>query len=204
VTQPSSDYEIWVRALRAWGNDPRTDLRALPTLQADSLPPSAYERLLNHILAAQAAVMQTWQQHLERDMKRADSEHDYALALVELRALLGRRLQLAQHPGLPAEIQKPLRDGVERDVRRIQKELEDSVTRPPRGGPVNRTARERLLFLVRQNSFTAILEPGFVLASLFQSPETPDLKASATAERAAAPLPASSSTRRRRVMLDNG
>lgn len=170
MTEGSSVYEDWVLALRAWAKDPRTDLSVLPRLTADSLPPAAYERLIAHITSAQQEVMSTWQSRLERNLNAARSESDYARALVELRTLLARRLQLARHPGFPDQIRKPLSEAIERDVRRIQEDLERAVTSSRRGGLG--PARERLLRLVRANSFVAILAPNFPLESVLRDAPT--------------------------------
>jgi hypothetical protein len=166
----NSAYEAWVSGLRAWGKDPNTDLGELPKLCADSFPPPTYERLVAHIMTAQQEVMSTWQQRLARNIQSARSEHDYARTLVELRSLLGRRLQLAKHPGLPDEVRRPLAEGVERDIRRLQEDLEKAVQRPDRAGGIQLVTRERMLRLVRANSFTALLKPGFPLESLFATP----------------------------------
>ena len=159
VPEATSAYEAWVLELQAWAKDPSHDLSGLPQLHADSLPPSAYERLIGHIMAAQQEVMSTWQRRLERNIQSARSEHEYARALVELRALLGRRLQLASHPALPREIQDPLQEGVERDIRRIQQDLENAVTQPGRGGGIHMAARDRMLRLVRATASPPCYSP---------------------------------------------
>jgi hypothetical protein len=206
MVEASNDYEAWVLGLQAWAKDPSHDLGGLPRLSADSLPPAAYERLVAHIMAAQQEVMSAWQRRLERNIQAARSEHEYARTLVELRSQLGRRLQLARHHGLPAEIQRPLSDGVERDIRRIQQELENAVTQPGRGNGIQMATREKMLRLVRANSFTAILKPEFPLESLFvtmtssnQDPASSEPSPSSTV-RSAGPKRVT----RRRVVLDDG
>lgn len=206
MTSPvGSTYESWVLALRKWATDPRHDMSGLPTLQADSLPPSAYERLMGHIASAQQELMSTWRARLESGFAAAKTEQDYGRTLVELRGLLGRRLQLARHAGFPAQIQQALSESVERDVRRLQRELEDAVTQP--GRSTIRTSAERLLRVVRSNSLTAILDPGFPLDTLFERPAPPpDVRGPLPAPAGAAAGQTGSSSRmiRRRVVLDDG
>jgi hypothetical protein len=157
-------------------------------------------------MAAQQEVMTAWQRRLERNIQVVRSEHEYARTLVELRSLLGRRLQLARHPSLPTEIQQPLTQGVERDIRRIQQDLENAVTQPGRGSGIQLATRERMLRLVRANSFTAILEPKFPLESLFARVPTstqdpvPTEPSPSSAGVSASPIRVT----RRRVVLDDG
>lgn len=206
MLEASNDYEAWVLGLQAWAKDPSHDLGGLPQLCVDSLPPAAYERLVAHIMAAQQKVMSAWQGRFERNIQAARSEHEYARTLVELRSLLGRRLQLARHHGLPAEIQQPLVDGVERDIRRIQQDLENAVTQPGRGSGIQMATRERMLTLVRVNSFTAILKPGFPLESLFVAMTSPTQDPVSRQPFLSSTDLSAGPTRvnRRRVVLDDG
>ncbi|OBJ70991.1 hypothetical protein [Mycobacterium sp. 1274756.6] len=190
-------------ALRKWAKDPRHDLTNLPSLQADSLPPAAYERLIGHLMSAQQDVMSTWQQRLQRDFAAARDEHGYARTLVELRRLLARRIKLAQHPGLPEQLREPLYDGVASDIRRLQTELEEAITTPARNAIS--AGRERLLRVVRDNSLTAILGPGFPLESLFAAATARSAPPAAAAPPpTAAPPTTARRNNRRRVLLTDG
>lgn len=200
----ASTYEKWVLALRTWQKDPTYDLGDLPALSVDSLPPSAYERLMSHFGRAQAALMELWSTRFLRDWAAARSTHDQMRVLVDLRALLGRRLQLARHPGLPQEFRDVLEQAVESDIRRMQDDLEKEVTRAVAGAHSQRNEQERMLHLLRTNSFTAILEQGFPLDSLFTPGAHP---ASSTTPTSPAPLPPAvggGQVRRRSVVLDLG
>lgn len=153
-------YETWVAALRKWGGDPTTDLSHLPPLTADSLPPEAYSRLFVHFNRAIEAMMGGFSDRLTRSLAHARSEHEMADAIAGLRTHLARRLQLANHPGLPAEIQKPLYDSAARDIRTLQAELERAMTSASSRSGSDRAHTESMLKLVRDNSFVAILTPG--------------------------------------------
>ncbi|MFC0313986.1 hypothetical protein ACFQNE_05750 [Gordonia phosphorivorans] len=161
-----SPYEQWVIALRQWQHDPATDLRSLPALRADSLPPDAYQRLFAHMRTAVDTMMLEFSQLLVRDIGAARSEHDYARAMVGLRVRLARRVQLAEHPGLPAEVRAELAKGVEADVNALQAQVEELVTASADRYGSDRTHTEHMLRIVRQNRFTVVLEPGFPLEAL--------------------------------------
>lgn len=161
-----SPYEQWVMALRQWQRDPATDLRALPALGVDSLPPDAYQRLFAHMRTAIDAMMLEFSQLLVRDIGAARSEHDYARAMVGLRVRLARRVQLAQHPGLPAEVRAELTKGVAADVTALQAQVEELVTTSADRYGSDRTHTEHMLRIVRQNRFTVVLEPGFPIDAL--------------------------------------
>ncbi|WP_006245064.1 hypothetical protein [Mycolicibacterium tusciae] len=158
----ASAYEAWVTAVRSWRDDPRHDLSALPSLGADSLPPSAYERLFDHIRLAQQRVMDRWSETFARDWGNAREDHARVRALMATRVLLARRLQLAAHPGLPEVVRTEFTNGVARDVHALQKDLEDAAVRQT-GHRVDRVQTDRTLNLLRANRLTVILEPGFPL-----------------------------------------
>ena len=167
MTPHTSAYEQWVMAVRAWREDPRHDMSHLPTLVVDSLPPAAFERLLVHIKDAQQHVMDRWVDTFARDWGAARDEQGRVRALLDTRRVLARRLQLAAHPGLPEVVRTELGNGVARDTRQLQQELEDAVTKQQRGARFDRVQIERALNRLRTNRLTAILEPGFSLQALF-------------------------------------
>lgn len=202
-----STYEKWVLALRTWQKDPTYDLGDLPALTVDSLPPSAYERLMSHFGRAQAALMELWSTRFLRDWAAARSAHDQMRVLVDLRALLGRRLQLARHPGLPQEFRDALEEAVASDIRRMQDDLEKQATRAVAGAHSQRNEQERMLHLLRTNSLTAILEPGFPLGSLLTPGTHPAPSTTPPAPTSPAPLPPAAGAgqiRRRSIVLDLG
>ncbi|MCF6389349.1 hypothetical protein L2K20_20435 [Mycobacterium sp. MBM] len=166
MTAPTSVYEAWVSALRLWGADPRHDMAGLPVLVVDSLPPAAYERLLGHLMAAQQRVMDQWSVTFTRDLAAVRDEHSRARVLLGGRVLLARRLQLARHPGLPEVVRTELANGIARDIRQLQQELEEAVMRQQPGTRLDRTQIERALYALRTNPLTAVLDPGFSLQAL--------------------------------------
>lgn len=204
MTSPNSAYGSWVLALRRWREDPRHDMSGLPTLLVDSLPPSAYGRLLDHITAAQQAVMKKWSETFLREWSGAGDDHARARALLGGRVLLARRMKLAGHPGLPELIRTELTKGVARDVEQLQKELEDVIVRAHRGSTLNQPQLERALEVLRSNSLTAILKPGFPLEAVLEGrlDVAADQSPPAVAEPAQAePLPLAPSHRLRRTIL---
>ncbi|MBS1696411.1 MAG: hypothetical protein JST91_29850 [Actinobacteria bacterium] len=171
----ASAYETWVTAVRAWRDDPRHDLTALPALRVDSLPPAAYERLFEHIRAAQQRVMDRWSETFARDWGAAKDDHGRVRALIATRVMLARRLQLAGHPGLPETVRTEFTAGVARDVRTLQTDLETAVTKQT-GHRFDPLQTNRILGLLRSNRLTAILEPGFPLQALIDGRiDTPSL-----------------------------
>lgn len=204
---PTSTYEAWVVGLRRWAVDPSVDLRALPPLAVDSFTPETYQRFLSHLHTAIAGLMETWQAQLTRDIGAAHDEHDLARALVSLRLLLARRLELARHPSFPPEMSSALWDASVRDVHEIQRQLEEEIVRPRGGAARASSAQERQLHLIKKHSFAVLVQPGFPLEEFIQrrgmladaepSPGTPP--------RRVAPEQAAEFTARaprRRVLLD--
>lgn len=202
-----SDYEAWVSGLRRWRRDPSASLADLPALTADSLPPEAYARLFTHLNSAVEGMMADFSERFTRGLGEARSEHDMARVIVGLRGHLARRIQLARHPKLPPQIQKPLFNSASRDISALQADLERIVGSSATRAGSDRTHTERMLKLVRDNSFTAILAPGFPIDSLFTTSGagTAGHPTSARVGGGAAPRPAPVPTHsgpiRRRVLL---
>ncbi len=205
MTFPASTYEQWVTAVRSWREDPRHDMSHLPTLVTDSLPPAAYERLFGHIRDAQQHVMNRWSETFARDWGAARDEQGRVRALLDTRRVLARRLQLAGHPGLPEVVRAELTNGVARDTRQLQDELEAALTKHQPGARIDRVQSERALNMLRTNRLTAILEPGFSFQALF------DGRVDESQQRAVpAPLPvpdgdgpAQTVRRHRTIIIDN-
>ena len=190
-------YELWVTALRQWRVDPATDLSGLPSLAVDTFTPATYGRLLDHLQQALNQMMEGWAERLQRSVATTTDPHELARALVSMRPHLARRLQLARHPGLPAEIADTLWSGAVADIHSIQDQLEATVSTRAAGAASDRPNAERMLDVLRRNSFTALLDPGFPLGALLDD-DSPDL--------APAPLPtpvdAEPLPGRRRIMTD--
>lgn len=167
MTTSSSGYESWVRALRAWATDPAHTVLELPVLTESSLPPSAFHRLLGHLNEALSTAMTRWSSEFTVQWARATTEHDRERALVQMRTKLARRLQLADHPSLPAVIRDLLSESAATDIRNLQQEIEDNLLKSTANASSDRSVRERLLKTARANSLTAILEPNFPLDALF-------------------------------------
>lgn len=188
--------------LRRWGADPTTDLSGLPPLAADTFVPATYDRLVTHLHHALSAMMGGWNDSLQRALSTsAGSAHDLERELVQLRAQLGRRLLLARHPSLPEQISTSLWDGACRDIRTIQADLEKATTTSTDRATTARGDGERLLDIVRRNSFAAIVEPGFPLHTLYApapAPAAPD----GQQEFGALPFTPDAAPVRRRVVID--
>lgn len=168
----STLYETWVRTLRAWSKDPLVDLSRLPSLDAQSFPPAAYQRFLLHLNAAIDAFMENWQTTFMATMGAAHDDHSRARALVSARTGLARRLSLARHPSFPPQIRDQMIQQTERDVRSLQAQLETDALRASTGWSAStRSQQEALLRLVRRNALTAVLEPSFSLAELIDDSE---------------------------------
>ena len=151
-------YEQWVTTLRVWGKDPEnTSLRSLPTLTDETFTPDTYARLVDHLLRAMREAHGRWQSGLERAFATAATPHALARELVALRVLLGRRLQLAQHPGLPEPIRTSLVEGLTRDIERYQSDAEAAIGRQQSAASIDTTFRDQMLQVVRENSFVAVL-----------------------------------------------
>lgn len=201
----SSAYETWVHALRTWQSDPAYDMSGLPELTESSLPPSAYQRLLAHFNAALTSAMARWSSEFSVQWLRASSDHERERAMVQMRTKLARRLQLVANPALPKIMRDALTAGAATDIRNLQKQIEDDLTRGTENASSNRDVQERLLKVVRASSLTSILAPNFPLDSLLQSsaaaPRSERRVASSRDEDPSTP-PRPLSVGRRRVVVD--
>lgn len=155
VGQPGSPYEAWVERVRAWAGDESVSLEGLPQLSVESMPMASYERLIVHLNAATEAVTQKWVDELSVLLSDLPEPQEVARRLVDLRRKLARRLELARHPGLPEELRKPYSDSAEKDIRRYQQDVEESVSKLRRILPT--PVAEHYLRVVRENSFVAVL-----------------------------------------------
>lgn len=187
-------YEIWVRALRNWAKDPTYDLSELPPLSVDSFTPSTYQRLLSHLHEAMSQRMQEWSADLEKSLSRASGDYAIARELVRLRAPLARRVQLANHPGLPAELSEALTKQARDDIEKLQEQLEANVMKAAQGSVSSRARNEQLLALVRENKLTAVLNSNYEGASA--PTNSPDI------HRAPNPGGSSSHVVRRKIHLE--
>jgi hypothetical protein len=187
-------YEKWVRALRNWAKDSTYDLSGLPPLSVDSFTPGTYQRLLRHLHEAMSHRMQEWSADLEKSLSTATGDYEIARELVRLRDPLARRVQLASHPALPAELSEALTKQAREDIEKLQAQLETNVMRASQGSVSSRARNERLLALVRQNKLTAVLDPNYKGAS--PSASSPDIP------RVPSPIGYSSPVVRRKIHLE--
>ena len=152
-----SHYETWVLTLRSWAQDPRVGLAELPRLSEADLPPDAWSRLIEHLLAAQRTVMRTFQERLGLLVEQAHSDFALAQALIESRRMLQHRVDLAHHPSLPEELRDTLVESCRTDIHQIQQELEELMLDGGRNTPRETAEWDRRLMVVRQNPLTAVL-----------------------------------------------
>lgn len=151
-------YEAWASRLVAWGNDPETSLEGLPVLTEESFGSSTFQRLFKHLQRAQEKLMQRWKDDWEEGLDAVQNEHDLAQLLVHSRELLAKRVQLASHPGLPAQVREALLEETTTAIKDIQAQLEKGLS-----AHTNSWAVEDgdLLRAVRATPLTAVLDPGF-------------------------------------------
>ena len=153
----ASPYETWVLTMRAWATDPTTPLDHLPALDEDTFTPDTYARLFAYVLDALRAVSERWQALLQRAWETSSDSFELGRELVQLRATLSRRLQLAGHPSLPPEAREILVQDTREAISRYQRELEENVHRLHSTGRVDRKELDRMLMVVRENSFVGLL-----------------------------------------------
>jgi hypothetical protein len=157
IVNSQGPYEEWVLTLKQWQKDPMTSLQHLPVLEEADFSPTTWSRLLSHIDSAIMQVMKDWQLSLASALGAARSDHDLGRDLVQLRAVLARRVQLARHSGLPRRVSDALFADAESSIQRLQEDLEKSVTKSTDGARVDRSASDRLLAIVRANSLVHVL-----------------------------------------------
>lgn len=156
--QRASAYETWVLTVRAWAADPTTPLDHLPVLDDATFTPDTYDRLFRYILEALRAVSERWQAGLQRAWQTSSNSFELGRELVQLRATLSRRLQLAGHPALPEKAREILLRDTRESIACYQRELEANVTRLHTSGRVDRKELDRMLMVVRENSFVGLLD----------------------------------------------
>lgn len=167
-------YETWVRTLQAWTQDPSVPLDHLPQLEDDTYTPETYARLFEYVTTALAAVTQRWSEHLLSASARAKDPHDLARELHQLRPILARRVQLARLPAHPPGIRAILEEDLRSTVTRLQGELEQNVRNQSDRGRLDDGTRERLLRVVRENSFIAVLAYSVNERGSVSSPSLPE------------------------------
>lgn len=153
-------YETWVRTLRAWAEDQSTPLNHLPQLADDTFTPETYRAFFGYLSAALDAVSKRWVKGLDRAWSTSDTPFVLARELIQLRAVLARRVQLARHPALPPAIRDILEKDLVSSVQRYQRELEDNVRKSTATSRLDAKERESLLTVVRENSFLKVLDYG--------------------------------------------
>lgn len=153
-----TDYETWVRTLRAWALDPMTPLDALPPLADDTFSPATYARLVEHLTAALRAAADRWEEALSRAMGHVGVPFELERALVALRQTLAHRVRLSTHPSLPPGLREVLTKDVTEAVERLQAELEDAVRRQTAGASVDHAWRDQVMRAVRDNSLVRVLD----------------------------------------------
>ncbi len=193
-------YETWVTGLRAWQADPTIDLSGLPPLAVDSFTPATYQRLLTHLNTAIRTMMENWNASLAKALQAATTDYDRERALTQSRPMLARRLQLARHPGFPAEVSDQLWKGACDDIRSIQQDLEAGVLQTTARARSSREDQEAALRLVRTARLTVIIEPGYDLDRLFAGGGEPATRTAPTLAPTA--LPGEPLPTRRRVIVD--
>ncbi|MEI2648073.1 MAG: hypothetical protein V9G15_03440 [Dermatophilaceae bacterium] len=154
-------YEVWVRTLRAWAADPTTPLTGLPRLADDTFTPSTFEHLRGHIDKALQAVTSRWIDGLTKAMGKSHDPHLFGTELVQLRAVLSRRVQLSRHPSLPPKLAEFYEQEVQAAIAQYQRDFEEGIrknsTDRARFDPRH---QEAVLRVVRENSFTRVLDYG--------------------------------------------
>lgn len=204
MSAPSTNvYEQWVLGLRAWRVDPQTDLSQLPKLDESSFPPPTYNRLINHLNEAINEFMKRWNLQLASTVGAAGDPHALARALVDGRVGLAHRMRLARHPSLPETMGKQLVKQAESDIHSLQRQLEEGAQHAASSGSsVGRTEREATLRLYRDNSLTAVLEPGFSLDGVNDREVLrADAVENAISQDAVPPEPFTVTRRKRRIVL---
>lgn len=145
-------------SLRQWRNDPTTPLDHLPLLGEESFSTATFVRLLSHLKNALDEVGHKWQESLSDQLSRVKSHQELERLLIQTRALLARRVQLAKHPGLPPKVREMLTTEIERAVFRYDEEFEEQVRSIlTLGTGVSGATRENWIRTVRENRFAQVL-----------------------------------------------
>jgi len=184
----ASAYEVWVRWLRTWAEDPTVSHDHLPMLDETSYPVAIFERFATHLSKANQKFTDRWADQLATRLGQAPDPFTRAQVMVDAKRLFARRLQLAQHPGLPATLRQALWDGACQDTRHIQAKMEESGAEQDR--ELGSQGRHAAFF--RDHSLVTLIAPGFPLdqfvAGLYQEPHSPEVPENAQPDTPASPV----------------
>jgi hypothetical protein len=149
-------YEQWVRRLRDWGKDPNTSLDDLPPLFSDDrVTRDVVDRLVAHILKAQDAFLKQFKARLDAAFEETDAQA-FARAYHNLQYFYARRLNLARHPGLSADLQQALEQSAVTDLHETQRQVEEGAGRDRGRGSI--AGNNDMVAIVRKNSLLQILQ----------------------------------------------
>lgn len=149
-------YAAWARYLDAWRSGLGEPNAALPVIDDKDLSPETWVRLTNRIVDALDARLGLWSSALTADLAKSTSEFGAGRALSQGRIGLTSMFRLCEHPGLPTDLRRQLRELIEQQVRSIQSTLEESLRRQEAAG-APRTAIEARRRTIRDNPLTTVL-----------------------------------------------
>jgi hypothetical protein len=185
VDPGAGPYESWATALNRWAADPAATLDGLPALTETTFDRETYGRFVDRIQVAVRAFMAAWEVRLNTALSRVGTAHDYGRELLRLRDQLRPRFDLAHHPGLPPEIRDALTAALDTDIRSLQSSLEEAATRSTSRGRLEGDETDRLLAVLRQNSFLHVLSGPGVAGHVWTPPsdDAPALESARAAQR---------------------
>lgn len=154
-------YETWVRRLREWSTNPYIELDDLPVLDEKRVPAATFARLTKQILKAMGKVMERWNAEFDREVSKANTEHELSMAFIRARGLLACRVKLARHPSLPRDLQEALYKATVEDIHSLQDQLEKIVSSQENRWGIN-SDRSTTVRIVKGCPLTAVLTEDYV------------------------------------------
>ncbi|MBP1783351.1 hypothetical protein J3R08_003201 [Micromonospora sp. HB375] len=156
MSSADNGYQRWAKFLELWRSGEDADSRYLPPLAEDDYPADVWVRLVRRIVEAMATRLNAWERGLLQALLAAQDEFEVARALTQSRGSLTPIRALTGHPGLPADLSRQLRAEVDRQIRSVQRALEETVESAHRVGANDRLVQARLRTF-RENAVTEVL-----------------------------------------------
>lgn len=158
-------YQAWADFLQRWGAAGAAggdggvgggvgDGAGLPALVPTEFTGDSWERLTRRLTDAIDRRLRAWAESLTRGMAEARDEFGVGRALGNARLELRPIRALATHPALPRELSAGLVDLLDRQVRSVQRLLEEQVADARRRGADRRVVDARLR-TIRDHDLTA-------------------------------------------------
>jgi hypothetical protein len=155
------EYHSWAGFLESWARSgAAADPSRLPRLERERFPGDTWERLARRMAEALEERLQRWADGLTGAMTHAADEFSVGRALAQARSELAAIRDLAGHEGLDTGVREALSRAVDKQIGRLQKDMEQDLSRLRREGTIDERRYNARLRTLRDNPLTAVISAG--------------------------------------------